>query len=329
MIHQKGISVVIPNYNGATLFPQTLPAVFEALVRSKLPWEVIISDDCSTDDSIAYLRENFPQIKLLQAGTNAGFAPTINKGIFAAQYDLVLLLNSDVKLSPDYFEKQLPYFEAEDTFGIMGRIIGWDDDAIQDGGKFPGAHGIKIKTSGNYVPANPANKALLPSMYLSGANALVSREKIITLGGFNEIFAPFYVEDVELSLRAWRLGWKCYYEHNSICRHRISSSIKAKSKKIYIKKIYYRNKMFLHAIHLQPGQRFLWHLQLGLEVLVQLILGKFWWLSSLKMYMCTRKEVRASRENLKKAAGKTGLLSTDTVMKKILHSLGFIPLKRF
>ena len=227
------------------------------------------------------------------------------------------------------FEKQLPYFEAEDTFGIMGRIIGWDDDAIQDGGKYPGFHGVKIKTSGNYIPTNPDNKTLLPSMYLSGANALVSREKLISLGGFNEIFAPFYVEDVELSLRAWRLGWKCYYEHNSICRHRTSSSIKIKSRKIFIKKIYYRNKMFLHAIHLEPGQRFLWHLQLSLEVLVQCILGKFWYLSSLNMYLGARKKIKASREDLKKVAGKNTLLSTDSVMKKILHSLGFIPLKRF
>lgn len=328
-MHQKGISVVIPNYNGSALFPQSLPAVFEALQQAGLPYEVIISDDCSTDNSIGYIRENFPAVILLEATTNSGFAPTINKGIFAAQYDLVLLLNSDVKLSANYFEKQLPYFEAEDTFGIMGRIIGWDDDTIQDGGKYPGFHGVKIKTSGNYIPVDPENKALLPSMYLSGANALVSREKIICLGGFNEIFAPFYVEDVELSLRAWRMGWKCYYEHNSICRHRTSSSIKAKSKKIFIKKIYYRNKMFLHAIHLKPGQRFLWHFQLGIEVLVQVIIGKFWYLSSLKMYLGAHKKIKASREDLKKAAGKNTLLSTDTVMKKILHSLGFIPIKRF
>jgi GT2 family glycosyltransferase len=98
----KGISVVIPNYNGAALLPQIIPALYEALAQVNLPHEVIISDDASVDGSTAYIRENFPQIILIENKINAGFPPTINKGIFAAQYGLVLLLNSDVKLTNGY-----------------------------------------------------------------------------------------------------------------------------------------------------------------------------------------------------------------------------------
>ena len=176
---------------------------------------------------------------------NSGFSITINKGIFTAQYDLLLLLNSDVKLSPDYFEKQLKYFDEPDTFGVMGRIAGWDDDKIQDGGKYPNLEWVKIKTSTNFIPINNLVNDNLYSIYLSGANAFVSKEKIITLGGFDELFSPFYIEDVELSIRAWRMGWKCYYEHNAICRHKTSVTIKSKESKRFIKTIYYRNKMFL------------------------------------------------------------------------------------
>jgi len=327
---KKGISVVIPNYNGETLLPQIIPALYEALAQVNLPHEMIISDDRSTDDSINYIRQNFPQIILIENKINAGFAPAINKGIFAAQYDLVLLLNSDVKLTPDYFDQQLSYFEDPETFGVMSRIIGWDDDHIQDGGKYPSFHGLKIKTSGNYIPADPHEKNRLCSMYLSGANALVSREKMIRLGGFNELFAPFYVEDFELSLRAWRMGWKCYYEHNAVCRHRVSSTIKQKSKKIFIKKIYNRNKMFLHALHLEPAQRFLWQLQLAGETLIQLLLGKFWFLSSWRMYLAAQKKIRASRKRFQQiAGGKDQLMSTRSVVRKILHSLSNIPIKRF
>ena len=48
------------------------------------------------------------------------------------------------------------------------------------------------------------------------------KNKLIELGGFNELYAPFYVEDYDLSLRAWRLGYKCYYEHFALCRHQVS-----------------------------------------------------------------------------------------------------------
>ncbi|HNR75154.1 MAG TPA: glycosyltransferase, partial [Cyclobacteriaceae bacterium] len=100
----KGISVVIPNYNGRNLFPQTLPFVFKALENCGLPFEVIIVDDCSTDESVEFLRQNYPQIQVVVNEVNRGFAPTINRGAFLAKFDLLFLLNSDVKLEPDYFE---------------------------------------------------------------------------------------------------------------------------------------------------------------------------------------------------------------------------------
>ncbi len=235
--------------------PEILPPLYEALNASGLPFEIIVSDDNSGDESVSFLKKEFKEIKILQQDINRGFSPTINKGIFAARYFFLFLLNSDVKTAPDYFKHLFKYFDDPNTFGVMGRIIGWDDNIIQDGGKYPSFHGTKIKTSGNYVPLFPKADDRLLTMYLSGANAFVSRDKIIKLGGFDEIFAPFYVEDFELSLRAWRIGWKCMYEHNAVCRHRISSSIKTKSSKKNTKKIYYRNKMFLHALHLQNGRQ--------------------------------------------------------------------------
>src|SRR5690349_19923120 len=132
-----GISVVIPNFNGIQLFPHTLPTVSEALALSSKPYEVIIVDDCSTDGSVKYLRENYPDVKILVNSENSGFSITVNKGVATAQYDKVLILNSDVQLTPTYFLHQYKYFDRPDTFGVMGRIIGWDDDKIQDGAKYP------------------------------------------------------------------------------------------------------------------------------------------------------------------------------------------------
>src|SRR5574337_937420 len=219
---QNGISVVIPNYNGVQLFPHTLPTVFEALSTLQMPYEVLVVDDCSPDGSADFLQKEFPDVRVISNEKNSGFVLTANRAVRSSQYDIVLLLNSDVQLTPHYFDNQLKYFDRDDTFGVMGRIIGWDDNIIQDGAKYPSFHGVKIKTSGNYLLQNEEEmKNGLYTIYLSGANALLDKKKFLEIGGLNESFAPIYVEDYELSLRAWRLGWKCYYEHSSICRHKV------------------------------------------------------------------------------------------------------------
>jgi GT2 family glycosyltransferase len=330
LTQQKGISVIIPNYNGRLLLPEILPALFEALSNVHLPCEIIITDDCSTDESIVFLQKNYPAIILLQNETNKGFSPTINKGIYASKYAFLLLLNSDVKLTKDYFISLLPYFDDDKTFGVMGRIIGWDDNKIQDGGKYPAIHGVKIKTSGNYIPIKSKVDERFYSFYLSGANALVSRKKIIELGGFNELFAPFYIEDVELCLRAWRLGWKCYYEHNAICRHQTSVTIKSMVSKNNIRKIYYRNKMFLHAIHLQKATLFLWHLQLVPEAFIHLVTGRFWYFKSLQQYFASQKVIQRSKKLfVELQTANSSVIALKDVITKIQRSLKQKEIGRF
>ena len=325
-----GISVIIPNYNGRHILPQVLPSLLEALANSGLPNEVIVSDDCSDDQSVEYLNQSFPSIITIENKMNRGFSPTINRGIQEARYEYVLLLNSDVKLSPDYFAGLMRYFEREDTFGVMGRIIGWNDDAIQDAAKYPRFAGAKIKTTGNYYASTPKQTDWLYSMYLSGANAFVSRTKLLALGGFDEIFAPFYVEDFEISLRAWRLGWKCYYEHFAVCRHQTSLTIKSKSSKTYINSIYYRNKMFLHAMHLSGIQLFLWYIQLIPETIIRLLTLRFYYLRSVKYFFKNRKRAAQSRQKFATMAQSTGtMLSVQQVVSLIKRSLKDIDIKRF
>ncbi|MEK6780190.1 MAG: glycosyltransferase [Bacteroidota bacterium] len=291
----NGISVVIPNYNGRKLFPFTIAPLLSVMKETRLPFEVIVSDDCSTDDSIDYLIKNFPEIKILKNAENKGFSGTINKGIFEARYDLVLLLNSDIILTEGYFKHQLKYFNDKDTFGVMGRIVGWNDEKIQDAARLPEFHGLKIKTSGNYL-LKPMGSESLYTLYLSGANALVNRKKLIELGGFDEIFSPFYIEDCDLSFRAWRLGWKCYYENQAICRHQTSSSVKVKNKKKYVDVIYNRNKLFLHAIHLESYLLPFWFIQVLVEALARILVFKVSFIRSISLFIKHRKDWRRSRE---------------------------------
>lgn len=207
----KSVSVVIPNYNGRHLFEKYLPYLYAALKKSQLAFEIIVPDDASQDDSVVFLRSEYPDIQVLENKNNLGFAGNCNRGIAAAKMDLIFLLNNDVKLTENYFDHLLPYFESENTFGVMGALTTESDGTLQDGAKFPQWKGHQLNFTLNYVYKNPDLKA--ESLFLSGANALVDRKKIQLMGGFDEIFNPFYFEDAELGVRSWRCGWKNYYIH--------------------------------------------------------------------------------------------------------------------
>ncbi len=284
MAAKKSISIVIPNYNGRKLLEEYLPYTFAAIENAGVAYEVIIIDDASTDASVEYIKEAWPQVKLLINAKNSGFSYTCNQGINASQCDLVLLLNSDVKLTPDYFEQQFKYFDAPETFGVMGRIIDMEGDHIQDAARLPKFNGLKLKTDFFYYTDTQQDK--LYTFYLSGANALIDTAKLKQIGGFYELFSPFYCEDMELSLRAWRMGWKCYYEHQSICRHQISASTKNYKTAQWVKSIYYRNRFYMHALHLDGLALLGWYIQITLiDLLPKLLVGQFWiWKSYTELF---------------------------------------------
>jgi GT2 family glycosyltransferase len=116
---KKSVSVIIPNYNGKHLLKEYLPFTIEAVKNAGAVYEIIIVDDCSTDDSVEFIRSEYPWVNLVINSENKGFSYSCNRGIEVAEYELILLLNSDVKLTPDYFEHQWKYFLRWDTFGVM------------------------------------------------------------------------------------------------------------------------------------------------------------------------------------------------------------------
>ena len=186
---KHSISVVIPNYNGRDLLETNLPSVYSALQTSGISnFEIIIPDDDSIDSSVNFIKTNYPDIILIENKVNKGFAGNTNTGIFKAKKDLVMILNSDVKLTDDYFSPLLKYFDKPDTFGVTGRIIGLDFDKIQDAAKYPKYSFGSIASTTNYICKT---RSLLNSFFLTGANALIDRKKLMELGGFNQLFNPY------------------------------------------------------------------------------------------------------------------------------------------
>ncbi len=267
----RTISIVIPNYNGRKLLEENLSSFIAAAERTGAEYEIIIADDASTDDSIGYIVKNYPEIILHRNTVNRGFAPTANAGIKKARMDLVFLANNDITLDGNYFLEQFKYFEVPDTFGVMGRIMNEKNEGQRDGAKFPILTWKGLKTTVNYIVEEDEGHAWVPTFFLSGANALIDRKKLQEVGGFDGAFAPFYHEDVELSIRAWRLGWKCYYEHASICFHPLSATIQSYYNRRQVRVIANANKIYLHALHLTGIRAFVYTVQIVLRFLLSWI----------------------------------------------------------
>lgn len=317
-MNKKSVSIIIPNYNGQELLERFLPFTLAAIKNAAVDYELIVIDDASTDESVSFIRTHYPDIILLENQKNSGFSATCNVGIAKAAKELMLILNSDIQLSANYFENQWQCFEDNDTFGVMGRIL---ENNKYDGPRLSTKVGLKYRQNEIYKVEDEERPT--PTVFLSGANALVCAKKIKQLGGFDQIFSPFYYEDTDLSLRACRLGWKCYYSFKSTCNHMGSSTINGNNLKKHVKIIFYRNRFILHGIHLTKSQFCWFKLQtLFLEVIPKTLIGRLWiWKSygALKQYSVA---IHNSKQRLDQQAKTTGkLLPLFALRNRILAEI--------
>ena len=209
-----------------------------------------------------------------------------------ATKDLVLILNSDVILTKGYFSDLLSYFDKSDTFGVMGQITDFKSNKIIDGAKYPAYSFGNINSTKNYV-CKDSNSHY--SFFLSGANALVDRKKIQEIDYFNELFNPYYFEDVDLSLRAWRMGYKIYYEHNAVCKHATSETIK-KEPSDNVKIIAKRNKLFLHYLHFKGIELVFFFVISFLKAFFRIFIFDFKYFKSFSLFIESLKKIRMSKK---------------------------------
>ena len=292
---EKGISVIIPNYNGQHLLDQNLPSLYDALTTSGIDdYEIIVADDASSDNSVEYLKKSYPEIIIIENISNQGFSSNVNSGLCAATKELVFILNTDIKLYPKYFKPLLPYFDWEDTFGVMGRIIDPSNEKFNIGAK-----GINYKFGNFKLIERPLKEKeeRQYTLFLSGANALIDRLKLNRMSGFDTSFDPFYYEDSELGLRAWRLGYKLYYNAHAICEHQTSTTI-SKQPAERIKLIAKKNKMALHYIHLNGYELRYYMFVLSLKVLGRLIFLNTSYYRSYMMLLKSRKLLNQSKKKI-------------------------------
>ncbi|MFZ5366027.1 MAG: glycosyltransferase family 2 protein [Patescibacteria group bacterium] len=220
------VSIVIPNWNGRKLLEKNLPSVL-----ATKPAEVIVVDDASPDNSNEFLEKNYPQIKIVKHKKNLGFAVSCNDGVEAAQSEVIALLNLDVVPEKDLLEFVLPHFQDPKVFAVSFHEPAWS--------------WAKISWRKGFIEHEPGPKTKKAhiSAWASGGSAAFRKDIWESLGGFDEIYYPFYWEDVDLGYRAWKRGYKIMWEPKAIVHHKHEAIIGKHFSKEYIDFISERNRL--------------------------------------------------------------------------------------
>ena len=235
----RAASIVIPNWNGRDLLEKYLPSVIEAAAR--VPGsEVLLVDNGSTDGSAAFVRERFPMVKLLALPENLGFGGGSNVGFRAATHDIVVLLNSDMRVEPDFLAPLLAGFTDERVFSVSCQIFFSDPTKLRQetGLTQTWWHQGNVRVRHR---DDPNIQRLYPCAYGGGGSTAYDRRKFLELGGFDELLAPFYMEDTDLGYLAWKRGWKVLYEPASIVYHEHRGTIGRRFSEAYIQSILKKN----------------------------------------------------------------------------------------
>ncbi|MBI4853034.1 MAG: glycosyltransferase family 2 protein [Acidobacteria bacterium] len=255
----QNVSIVIPNWNGEKLLIEFLPSVLQAANYYQEKYnalvEIIIVDDGSQDNSVNYLETNYKaQIKLIVLGKNQGFAKATNQGFLAAKYPIIFLLNNDIRVEIDAIAPLVKHFNDDlSVFAVCSKAYRLESDLFDGAGKLGNFHKGHWHIFINYdvfslkLP-NPDTK--LYSFIASGGYSAFDRVKLLEIGGFCELLSPFYWEDAELCYRAWKRGWKIYYEPKSVVYHRSSATIGKKVPSRQVQIIAERNRLLMHWINL-------------------------------------------------------------------------------
>ncbi len=235
----RAASVVIPNWNGRDLLEKYLPSVIAALSDSTQN-EIIVVDNGSEDGSAEFVRERFPQVRVLALDRNLGFGGGSNAGFQAARNDIVVLLNSDMRVERNFLQPLLNGFDDDKTFAVSCQIFFSDpgkpreETGLTEGWWSQG--GLRVRHR-----IEPAIRQLYPCFYGGGGSCAFDRKKFLELGGFDELLKPFYLEDTDLGYLAWKRGWKVLYQPASVVYHEHRGTIGKRFSETYIQSVLKKN----------------------------------------------------------------------------------------
>lgn len=241
------VSIIIPNYNGEELLKENLPKVADSIASYKNGSnEIIVVDDASTDASVSVI-SNFKShpdqiganLKFLRNLKNLGFSSTVNKGVKEAKGEIIILLNTDVRPDSDFYKPLLPHFSDEKVFAVacMDKSVEGEKVVLRGRGIGRWQKGFLVHKLGDPDKDD--------TLWASGGSSAFRKSIWNKLHGFNEMYNPAYWEDIDLSYRALKSGYKIIFEKKSTVLHEhTKGAIKKRYSAFQIRSIAYRNQFY-------------------------------------------------------------------------------------
>jgi GT2 family glycosyltransferase len=208
------ITAVVPTRSAVDRLRRYLPSVQASLRASGDTWEVIVVDDG------AALRSIPEGVRLVSVPEPRGYGPAVNQGAAAAAGDLLLVLNDDVRLEePTVRVLREALLARADAFAVAPAIRSPLARCGDEGGKSAVVRAGLIE-----IEEAPSAQAHV-TFYPVGCCYLCPRQTFQDLGGYDDVYAPFFWEDVDLGYRAWRRGLSSWHVPAAVCHHEGSATI--------------------------------------------------------------------------------------------------------
>ena len=223
MIELPSVAVVILNWNGKHFLEKFLPSVMASGYENL---QIIVADNASTDDSISFLKQKYPAVRLLLSNTNEGFAKGYNTALKQVSADYYILLNSDVEVSPGWIEPVILLMESDEKIAAcQPKILSFQNKKQFE---YAGACGGFIDalcypfTRGRIFENCETDKGQYDNsiqiFWASGAALFVRSKVFHELNGFDEYFFA-HQEEIDLCWRMQRAGYTIYVEPASVVYH--------------------------------------------------------------------------------------------------------------
>ncbi len=217
--------------------------------------EVIVMNDYPQENIIKTTTKIIPEAKVFNNKKNLGFAGNVNRGVLKTKRNYIFLINSDVVLKDNSFLKALEYFKKDKKLFAVGFA------QIEKDGKIFGANRAYFNNGLiNHSRLTPNPYHLTPIFWAEGGSSIFRKKLFVDLGLFDELYNPFYWEDIDLSYRAWKAGYKIFYDPNIKVEHHHESTIGKYFDKSRILKTAFRNQLIFHWKNLTDKDFIIKHL---------------------------------------------------------------------
>jgi GT2 family glycosyltransferase/glycosyltransferase involved in cell wall biosynthesis len=210
------VSIVVPSFNRAEDLYQCLESV---LAHTTIPFEVIVIDDGSEDDT-PQLLQRVRNVTWARNDENREFIRTCNRGIGLAKGRYLLFLNNDVTVTPQWVATLVETMQRDPRCGAVGAKLVRPDGTLQEAGSIIWRDGTAFGYGRDDDPLKPEYAYVREVDYCSAACLLVRAELVRELGGFDERYVPAYYEDADLCLGIRQRGWKVVFQPRVSVFHR-------------------------------------------------------------------------------------------------------------